>query len=181
MVSDLKKIAHKGCKIAGEFCFTTRTFLVLVLLSASVKRFVVSRMRDFFGIGATIENMTFCDSAHQYLCWKEFYSRWNIFIEKKKSYLIISWNMILLFSIVKRKLYCLPFCLWDVVIFVVLEPAGRKWGFSAGQYHHQGKLLYVFLVMSTFTILVRRKLDGVGPVDNRPSTDKLHHFVRKKK
>ena len=33
--------------------------------------------------------------------------------------------------------------------------------------------------------LVRRtyseKLDGLGPVDNRPSTDKLHHFVRKKK
>ena len=26
-----------------------------------------------------------------------------------------------------------------------------------------------------------RKLDGVGPVDNRPSTDKLHHFVQKKK
>ena len=24
-------------------------------------------------------------------------------------------------------------------------------------------------------------LDGVGPVDNRPSTDKLHHFVRKKR
>ena len=24
------------------------------------------------------------------------------------------------------------------------------------------------------------KLDGVGPVDNRASTDKLHHFVRKK-
>ena len=24
------------------------------------------------------------------------------------------------------------------------------------------------------------KLDGVGPVDNRPSTDKLHHFVCKK-
>ena len=23
------------------------------------------------------------------------------------------------------------------------------------------------------------KLDGVGPVDNRPSTDKLHHFVQK--
>ena len=30
-----------------------------------------------------------------------------------------------------------------------------------------------------FDIMV--KLDGVGPVDNRPSTDKLHHFVRKKK
>ena len=25
------------------------------------------------------------------------------------------------------------------------------------------------------------KLDGVGPVDNKPSTDKLHHFVKKKK
>ena len=25
------------------------------------------------------------------------------------------------------------------------------------------------------------KLDGVGPVDNRPSTNKLHRFVRKKK
>ena len=24
------------------------------------------------------------------------------------------------------------------------------------------------------------KLDGVGPVDNRPSNDKLHHFVKKK-
>ena len=23
------------------------------------------------------------------------------------------------------------------------------------------------------------KLDGVGPVDNRPSTDKLHHFKKK--
>ena len=23
-----------------------------------------------------------------------------------------------------------------------------------------------------------RKLDGVGPVDNRPSTDYLHHFVQ---
>ena len=26
-----------------------------------------------------------------------------------------------------------------------------------------------------------RKLDGVGPVDNRPSTDKLHYFVKKNK
>ena len=23
------------------------------------------------------------------------------------------------------------------------------------------------------------KLDGVGPVDNRPSTDSLHHFIQK--
>ena len=25
------------------------------------------------------------------------------------------------------------------------------------------------------------KLDGVGPVDNRPSTNKLHHYIEKKK
>ena len=25
------------------------------------------------------------------------------------------------------------------------------------------------------------ELDGVGPVDNRPSTNKLHHIVKKKK
>ena len=27
---------------------------------------------------------------------------------------------------------------------------------------------------------LNKKLDRVGPVYNRPSTDKLHHFVRKK-
>ena len=26
----------------------------------------------------------------------------------------------------------------------------------------------------------KKKLDGVGHVDNRPSTDKLHHIVKKK-
>ena len=26
----------------------------------------------------------------------------------------------------------------------------------------------------------RIKLDGVGPVDNRPSPDELHHFVKNK-
>ena len=29
--------------------------------------------------------------------------------------------------------------------------------------------------------MITIKLDGVGPVDNRPSTDKPHHFVQKKK
>ena len=28
-------------------------------------------------------------------------------------------------------------------------------------------------------IVYEEKLDGVGPVDNRPSTDKLHHLVQK--
>ena len=32
----------------------------------------------------------------------------------------------------------------------------------------------------SYKLLITTKLDGVGPVDNRPSTDKLHHFVRKK-
>ena len=40
--------------------------------------------------------------------------------------------------------------------------------------------------MSTFPYYIKKigkekKLDGVGPVDNRPSTDKLHPFVRKKR
>ena len=26
-------------------------------------------------------------------------------------------------------------------------------------------------------VVLHEKLDGVGPVDNRPSTDKLHHSV----
>ena len=32
-----------------------------------------------------------------------------------------------------------------------------------------------------FKTVKHYKLDGVGPVDNRPSTDKLHHFVKKNK
>ena len=31
-------------------------------------------------------------------------------------------------------------------------------------------------ILDTFDKLP--KLDGVGPVDNRPSTDQLHHFVQ---
>ena len=55
VVSDLTTLAHKGCKIAvqkvvsffGEFCLTSKNFVVLVLQSAWVERFFVSRMRDF--------------------------------------------------------------------------------------------------------------------------------------
>ena len=55
MVSDLKTSASKGCKIAtqkkglffGEFCLTSRIFLVSVPLSASVERCFVSRMLIF--------------------------------------------------------------------------------------------------------------------------------------
>ena len=30
-------------------------------------------------------------------------------------------------------------------------------------------------------VISPKQLDGVGPVDNRPLTAKLHHFVRKNK
>ena len=53
VVSALKNFAFKKCKITaekkmGEFCLTSRIFLVSVLLSALVKRCFVSHMRDFF-------------------------------------------------------------------------------------------------------------------------------------
>ena len=34
---------------------------------------------------------------------------------------------------------------------------------------------------TSFESQIFNKLYGVGPVDNRPSTDKLHHFVKKEK
>ena len=40
---------------------------------------------------------------------------------------------------------------------------------------------YYVVVKSSWMIkhqLLIRKLDGVGPVDNRPSTDQLHQFVQ---
>ena len=37
-----------------------------------------------------------------------------------------------------------------------------------------------FILTSTFCLQILLKLDGVGPVYNRPFTDKLHPFVRKK-
>ena len=44
-----------------EFCFTSRIFLVLVLLSASVERFFVFRMRDFY---SRCLGLNFRDSRH---------------------------------------------------------------------------------------------------------------------
>ena len=48
-------------------------------------------------------------------------------------------------------------------------------------------VLLVVLIVVVIAILIimgtsiKKILDGVGPVDNRPSTDKLYHFFRKKK
>ena len=42
------------------------------------------------------------------------------------------------------------------------------------------KLSIVFgLILGNMNSRRENKLDGVGPVDNRPSTDKFHHFVQK--
>ena len=43
--------------------------------------------------------------------------------------------------------------------------------------HAQSMMLDVFLLLKR----PNNKLDGVSLVDNRPSTNKLHHFVKKKK
>ena len=37
------------------------------------------------------------------------------------------------------------------------------------------------IVIMFIVHIIVGKLDGVGPVDNRPSTDKLYHFVKKTK
>ena len=37
------------------------------------------------------------------------------------------------------------------------------------------------MALTQFWLCLVEELDGVGPVDNRPSTDKLYHFVQKKK
>ena len=38
--------------------------------------------------------------------------------------------------------------------------------------------LYIFNIRIRYSLILW-KLDGVGPVKNRPSTNKLHHFVQK--
>ena len=55
LVSDLNTFAHKGCKIAAQTKLVflrilpyEQDFLLSLLLSASVERCFVSRMRDFF-------------------------------------------------------------------------------------------------------------------------------------
>ena len=78
MVSDLKTFAHKGCKITaqkkmlfGEFCLTSRIFLVSVPLSASVERCFVFRMRDFLGLLTDILKQ---DSSGQEAKWAKISS-----------------------------------------------------------------------------------------------------------
>ena len=47
----------------------------------------------------------------------------------------------------------------------------------------QSYSIYIYLLFVIASVQCRSlsKLDVVGPVDNRSSTDKLHHFVKKKK
>ena len=67
----------------------------------------------------------------------------------------------------------------------MLDPSQKNWTLGPLK-----KMLLVLLLLSLERFSVSRmhcqilqsltKLDGVGPVDNRPYTDKLYHFVRKK-
>ena len=56
----------------------------------------------------------------------------------------------------------------------------KKMGYK--QSEHLSKLFYFFLNFFFLLQLLcaKWKLDGVGPVYNRPSTDKLHHIFQKK-
>ena len=61
---------------------------------------------------------------------------------------------------------------------LLFEKRRDGWGFPA-----QGRAtsrLGQKKLPGIFTLFIN-KLDGVGPFDNKPSTDKLHHFVAKKK
>ena len=49
----------------------------------------------------------------------------------------------------------------------VPSPTWLQYNHTCGQFSHED-----------FNMVQKQKLDGVGPIDNRPSTDKLHHFVR---
>ena len=56
--------------------------------------------------------------------------------------------------------------------------AGLDLGHKDKHYVSRGHICTPF-TLSHF-LLYMNKLDGEGPVDNRPSTDKLHHIVKKK-
>ena len=45
----------------------------------------------------------------------------------------------------------------------------------------QDQFYNLLKIINVINLAMLTKLDGVGPIDNRPSTDKLIHFVQKKK
>ena len=51
LIKGVKLPHRKKVFFFGKFCFTSRIFLVSVLLSASVEKFFVSRLQDFHRIG----------------------------------------------------------------------------------------------------------------------------------
>ena len=92
---------------------------------------------------------------------------------------------------------CPPYSTKTLYIYIIFVPSRPLGNFSHprlpyGYLHHTGILLVTSDNNSTslpLTCLIigyqqllqsHKKLDGVGPVDNRPSTNKLHHFVQKK-
>ena len=71
---------------------------------------------------------------------------------------------LIIYSLVNIKINMLPF---------INRPGEQtRWIYPLTMIQHL-KFFFIW-------ILIFIKLDGVGPIDNRPSSDKLHHFVRKK-
>ena len=60
---------------------------------------------------------------------------------------------------------------------VVTDLTNYKLVFFVFTKRRKYSLFYNLLFIATFWTIY--KLDGVGPVDNRPSTDNLYHFVKK--
>ena len=63
-----------------------------------------------------------------------------------------------------------------IMIYTYILNKNLNWNF-----HHVFIIATKYKANTDQILSLQHKLDGVGPVDNRASTDKLHHFVRKKK
>ena len=113
-------------------------------------------------------------SDHWLTCEKFISSRYELFQSAPTiwAWRLLSWNTLLKFWTISSHYY------------LVSQVDMLHEGMSKHQNMCFNPLLLsikgTFLAPSTCNKHSKGKLDGVGPVDNRPSTDKLHHFVRKK-
>ena len=72
-----------------------------------------------------------------------------------------------------------------VVIFALVLIKDETYDHVTAGRMKSGNLLIIIINIICVILILRKvllkKLDVVGPVDNRPSSDKLHHIVKKKK
>ena len=59
------------------------------------------------------------------------------------------------------------------------SPSSNIRGASAGGEVPDRFISVYFTIQLEIPYQLQIKLDGVGPIDNRPATDKLHHFAKK--